>query len=439
MEPANLISLLGIPILLGLGWALSENRGVVNRRLVLLGTALQLVLAAVVFVLPAGRALFLGVNDAVVAILGCASAGTEFLFGPLALPPGTTGPDGATSPGFILAFQALPTVIFFASLMALLYHVGIMPRIIEGFARFFTRAFGTSGAESLAASSNVFVGVESAFAVRPYLEKMTRSELCVVLTAGMSTIASSVLALYVFVLQGTFPTIAGHLVSASILSAPAALVMAKLLVPETGEPVTRGVGVRAERTEYPGAMAAIIDGAMSGLRLVAGIGALLLALLGLTALVNLGLGELGELVGRMIGRPMAWSLEGLLGLVAYPFALAMGIPPGDAGQIAPLLGQRAVLTEVPAYQGLAALMSEGALVHPRSAVIAAYGLCGFAHVASLAIFMGGVTALAPDRTADVASVAARSLVAATLATFVTGAVAGALYTGPGLLGSLAAG
>jgi len=434
MEAWNLVSLAGAIALLVLGWGLSENRRVVNWRLIGWGSLVQLALAAFVFLVPAGRRVFLGVNDGVIAVLGCASEGTAFLFGPLALPPGTSNAAGETSVGFILAFQALPTVVFFASLLALLYHVGLMPRIVEAFAAFFTRVFRVSGAEALAAASNIFVGVESTFAVRPYLARMTRSELTTILTAGMSTIASSVLALYVFFLSPTFPTIAGHLVSASILSAPAALMFAKLIVPETGAPLTLGRTVKAERTGQPNAMAAIIDGAMGGLRLVARIAALLLALLGLTALVNLLVGGAGDAVGSLTGHEVMWSLEGLLGVVFYPLTLLLGIPPEDAPVAASILGERLVLTEVRSYQDLAAALAAGDFVHPRTGVITAYALCGFAHVASLAIFVGGVSAIVPERTGEVAALGWRALLAATLATLMTGAVAGALYTGPTLLG-----
>jgi len=225
MEAYNLVSLAGIPVLLAIAWLLSADRKRLNGRLILLGTGLQLVFAAFVFLVPAGRAVFLVLNDLVLQFMASATAGTEFLFGRLAVPPGQTSAAGETSLGFILAFQGLATVVFFASLVGVLYHLGVMQRLIRGFAYIFTRLLGTSGAESLSVSSNIFIGVESVLTVRPFLDGMTRSELCTILTGGMATIASTVLALYVMLLQPTFPTIAGHLISASIISAPAALVM----------------------------------------------------------------------------------------------------------------------------------------------------------------------------------------------------------------------
>jgi CNT family concentrative nucleoside transporter len=308
-----------------------------------------------------------------------------------------------------------------------------MSWLVGLFARIFTRLFRTSGAESLSASSNIFVGVESVLTIRPYLADMTRSELCTVLTAGMATIASSVMALYVFILGSAFPSIAGHLVSASILSAPAALIFSKLLVPETGTPATLGIDVKPATDRYASGMDAIIQGAMSGVRLVVGVSALLLALLGLVALADLGLGFAGGLLNGWFGWSVDWSIRSLAGVVFYPFTLAIGVPPDDARAVASVIGERVVLTEVASYQDLKALIESGGLAHARSAVITAYALCGFAHVASLAIFVGGAAAVAPGRTADLASVGWRALVAATLACLMTGAVAGAMYTGHHLL------
>jgi CNT family concentrative nucleoside transporter len=430
----NAVSFAGVWLLLLVAWLFSERRGRPNLRLVIVGTALQLAFAAFVFVVPLGRRVFLVLNDMVVRVLGSAMAGTEFVFGRLALPPGVTNAQGEESLGFILAFQALPTVVFFASLMGALYYIGLMPWLIRIFARSFTRLLRTSGAESLCTAANIFVGIESAFTIRPHIERMTRSELCTILTAGMATIASSVMALYVFLLRDTFPTIAGHLISASVISAPAALVMSKLLVPEREEPVTLGVDVRPHYERESSFMEAIITGAMGGLRLVAGIVAMLLALLGLIALIDLGLGAAGGRVNALLGWEGNWSLRALFGYAFYPLTVAIGVPPVDAGLVARLIGERVVATEVQAYQDLAGAMQSGALAHPRSAIIAAYALCGFAHFPSLAIFVGGISAIAPSRTKALASVALRALLAATLACLMTGAVAGTVYTGEALVG-----
>jgi len=334
--------------------------------------------------------------------------------------------EGSTSLGFFLAFKSLPVIIFFSALMALLYHWRIMPLIIRGFAWLFTRLMRISGAESLCAASNIFVGIESATTVRPYLAEMTRSELCTILTAGMATIASSVLLLYASFLNETFPTIAGHLISASILSAPAAIVMSKILLPETGEPLTMGRQIRLAYERESGAMESIINGAMAGVKLVVGICALLIAFLGLIAVIDLLLGAAAVHWTRHTGHYVEWSLGRLLGYVFWPFAVVIGVPPADALESARLLGLRAVATEMPAYQQLASAVEAGRL-GPRGGVVTAYGLCGFAHVASLAIFVGGIAALVPERRRDLASVGPRALLAATLACLMTGAVAGTFF------------
>jgi CNT family concentrative nucleoside transporter len=419
----NLVSLAGIFILMLFAWALSTDRKVVNWRVIVWGLGLQTAFALFIFVIPAGARFFLFINRVVVVVLESAGAGTRFLFGRLALPPGTTNEMGEESLGFILAFQALPTIIFFAALVSALYYVGLMPWLIRQFSRLFTRLMRISGAESLCASSNIFVGVEAAITIRPHLQGMTRSELCTVLTAGMATIASSVLALYVFILQGRFPTIAGHLLSASILSAPAAIIMSKLLVPETGEPETLGVDVSPHYEKDSSVIEAIIKGANEGMKLLLGIVALLIAFLGIVELMDTALGAAGRFAGFE-----GLSLTGILAYVFYPFTLAIGVPPSDAMEIARIIGERAVVTEVKAYQDLEALIGTGKLNDPRSAFVATYALCGFAHVASLAIFVGGIAALVPARTRDLSALGPRALLAATLACLMTAAVAGAFYT-----------
>ena len=429
----NLISFSGIFILMAFAWLISSDRRAVNWRVVLWGTVLQLVFALFIFVVPAGSQIFLLLNDAVVKVLDSAGAGTQFLFGRLALPPGTRSGSGEESLGFFLAFQALPTIIFFASVMAALYYLGVMPRLIKVFSKVFSRFMRISGAESLSVSSNIFVGVEANMTVLPFLSGMTRSELCTILAAGMATTASNVLALYVFLLQGKFPTIAGHLISASILSAVAAVVMSKILMPETGQPVTLGMDIEPHYEKEATLMEAVIKGSNEGLKMVAGIAALLLAFLGLVALADSLLSGFGGHVNSLTGMQLDWSLKGLLGYFFYPFTLVIGVHPSDAFEISKLIGERAVLTEVKAYQDLAVLLSSGTLKDPRSAVLAAYALCGFAHVASLAIFVGGTAALVPERTRDLSEVGFRALVAATLACLMTAAVAGTFFTSGSIL------
>lgn len=432
MDIYNLVSFAGIFVLLAIAWIISRfgfgNSQKLNLHLLAWGLGLQLVFALFIFVVPAGVTLFQAINDLAVALLGAASEGSRFVFGPLALPPGAPG-----SFGFILAFQAFPTIVFFSALVAVLYYYPVLPFVIQLFARFFTRFMKISGAEALCSAGNIFVGVESAFTIKPHIDKMTRSELCTILTAGMATVASNVLALYVFTLQEVFPSIAGHLISASFLSAPAALVMSKLLYPETGMPVTLGRSVEVHYERDANVFDAIIKGSLSGLKMIFSIVALLIAVLGLVALVDLILGYGTGLVNAWAGTSLDGSLKNLLGYLFYPFTLIIGIPPADAGIISRIIGERLILTEVASYQDLALALAQNSLTHPRSGVVAAYALCGFAHLASMAIFVGGIAALAPKRTAAISAVAVKALIAATFACLLTACVAGTFFTGTSLL------
>jgi CNT family concentrative nucleoside transporter len=428
MDVYNLVSFAGIFILLGIAWLVSANRRNMNWRVIIWGVVIQLIIAVFIFVVPVGSKVFLSVNDAVVNVLNSATAGAKFVFGRLALAPGETGESGEESLGFILAFQGFPTIIFFSALISILYYLNIMQWVIRGFAYVFTKLMRVSGAESLVAASNIFVGIESNLTVRPYIAKMTQSELCTILTCGMATVASNVLALYVFSLKEVFPTIAGHLISASLLSAPAALAVSKVILPETGEPVTLGSHVKPFYEGDNSFFEAIINGANTGVKMIVGIAALLIAVLGLVALVDLLLAAIGAKVNPAIGLEGAWSLKGILGYVFYPFTIILGVPPSDARIISPILGERTIVTEVAAYKDLAVVLQQGLLQNPRSAVIATYALCGFAHLASMAIFVGGISALARERTGDIAKVAIRALIAATLACLMTACVAGAFVT-----------
>jgi len=423
----NLVSFAGIFVLLALAWVLSGNRRKLNLRCVAGGLVLQLVLGAIVFFAPGVTEGFLWLNDKVVHFLTAALEGARFIFGPLALPPGESTAQGESSIGFVLALQAFPVIIFFAALMGLLYYWRIMIYVIRGFAWLFTRFMRISGAESLCTASNIFVGIESATAVRPYLARMTRSELSTILTAGMATVASSTLGVYVLFLKDAFPTIAGHLISASIMSAPAAVVMSKILVPEEQEPLTLGCRVTFDYERESSAMEAVINGAMAGVKLVVGICALLIAFLGLLKVADLGIAGLGDLVGYISGTELEWSLSKILGYIMSPFALIIGVPPTDATAAGGMLGERLIATEIPAYRHLAQLLQDGSLTYPRSGIVIAYALCGFAHIASLAIFVGGLSALVPQRRGDLTSVAWRALLGANLACLMTGAIAGVFY------------
>jgi len=415
MDIYNLVSFSGLFVLMAVGWVFSKNRRRMNFRCILFGVAIQLALGALIFHAPGSRALFRWLNDFVITILGAAQAGQKLLFGPLA-DPGKAG-------GFVLATQALPMIIFFSALMGLLYYVGLMPLVVRAFAWVFAKLMGTSGAESLCASSNIFVGIESVTTIRPFLGRMTRSELCTILTAGMATVASSTLAVYVSRLYGVFDGIAGHLISASILSAPAAIVMSKIIYPEDGQPVTLGKSVKAEIERESSPIEAVMAGAMAGVKLVVGICALLIAFLGMIALVDLALGWVGGWFGTQL------SLSRILGYVFRPLMLAVGVPWGDSELASQMLGLRLVATEIPGYERLAEAMANSEFDHPRTAIITAYCLCGFAHVASLAIFVGGTAALVPQRRKDLADVGPRALLAANLACLMTGAAAGTFFVG----------
>ncbi|MFC1763718.1 NupC/NupG family nucleoside CNT transporter [Planctomycetota bacterium] len=430
MSIHNLHSTFGLFAILALAWGLSCHRRVINIRLIVIGLCMQLLLGFFIFRMQSGIVAFQFVNQAVVAVLDSAGAGARFLFGPLALGPGQTDDIGQSSVGFILAFQAFPTIIFFSALIAILYRLGVMVWVVRGFAYLFARCLRTSGAESLAAASNIFVGIESTLTVKPYLARMTRSELCTVLTAGMATVASNVLALYVLTLQETFPQIAGHLVSASLLSAPAALVMAKLLYPEVETPETLDQYVTPYYEREDSYFEAIINGANSGVRMIVGISALLIAVISLVALVDLVLNGVGSHVNLLFGMEGSWSLKGISGYLFYPLVLLLGVSPPDLGTAAEIIGERLVVTEVVAYQDLAVALKSGALQDGRSAVIITYALCGFAHLASMAIFVGGACALVPERKRDLTAVAWRALAAATLACLSTACIAG-IYTTSG--------
>lgn len=433
MDIYNLISFSGIFVLLGLAWVFSSDRRNMNWRVIGWGIGLQLLIASFIFVVPAGAKVFVFLNDIVVRVLDSASAGAKFVFGRLALAPGQVDESGETSLGFILAFQAFPTIIFFSALTSVLYFFNVMPVVIRAFSYVFTKLMRISGAESLVASSNIFVGIESNLTIKPYLTALTHSEICTILTAGMATVASNVLALYVFSLQEQFSAIAGHLVSASLLSAPAALVMSKIVFPEKDKPQTLGIQIKPFYEKEKTVFEAIINGANSGVRMIVGIVALLVAVLGLVALVNLILSAIGGQVNATFGLNIDWSLESLMGYLFYPLTLVLGIPPSDAGLLSKIIGQRLIVTEVVAYKDLAVLLDQDLLVHPRSAVITTYALCGFAHLASMAIFVGGVSALAPKRTSDIASVGVRALWAATLACLLTACVAGTFFTNRSIL------
>jgi CNT family concentrative nucleoside transporter len=407
-EPSDrFISLFGLAIMVAIAWLCSSNRRAMPWRTVAWGVGLQFALALVLLKTPIGRAFFGGMSVVAEALTRYVDAGSSFVFGSLI-------PDE-----FSFAIQVLPIIIFMGSLFAVLYHLGIMQHVVNAMAAVLSRTLRTSGAESLAAVGNVFVGMaESALVVRPYLERMTRSELFSLMTVGMSTVAGSVMFAYVRMLgSGDY---AGHLATASLMSAPAGILIAKIMIPETEVPET-ATGGRAgiERTSI-NVIDAAAQGATAGLRLAAYVGALLIAFVALIALANDGIGAVGALFGAE-----NLSLQQILGTLLAPLAWVMGVPWEDAPKIGSLLGIKTVLNEFLAYLDLAAMMRDGVLA-PRSVTIASYALCGFANFGSLAILLGGIGGLAPSRRGEVAELGLRSILSGSLATFMTACVAGIL-------------
>ncbi len=413
----NAIALSGFAAVLGIAYALSCDRQRIHWRTPAAALALELAIAVAVFLAPTRHVLFGSLNRGILKVIDCADDGIVFLFGYLAeAPPGK----------FSLLAQALPLIIFFSAFISLLYHVGVMQKIVKALAAVFCRAFGISGAEALVAASNIFVGIESALTVRPYLARMTTSELFLILTVGMSTIASSVLALYVMALNQVFPTIAAHLVSATVLSAPAAVCIAKIMVPETEGALTAGKVVEPEYKRATNAVESVLNGANEGAKMVLGISAALIAFIGLVSVANLLLTTLGRAPNALLPVPMDWTIQGILAFVYYPITVCLGVPIADAFEVSRLIADRLVQTEVSSYFALADLIRAGAL-QPRSVLIASYVLCGFAHVASLAIFVGGTAALAPEKLPLLSRLGARALIAANLACLMTGAAASLFY------------
>ena len=431
--PYRLIAGIGFITIALLAWV-TGTRNRLNWTTIGGSAALAWGLGILSFWFPGSRWFWSMINDLVVAVLTASQKGAVFLLGPLALGPGQTLPGGTVSIGFILAAQALPAVVFFAALMSGLYSVGAMQAIVRVFARLFYQTMGLSGAESLSGAANIFVGIEAGLIVRPYLAVMTQSELLLVLTCMMATVASTVMGIYVSALQQTVPQIAGHLISASIISIPCAVLISKLAFPEDGQPVTLG-GVPSDPTDRTSAAAsdsdtnlpasnfivALIDGAGQGMKMAVGIAALLIVFLGVEALVDLALTQLPA----MNGAPL--SVTRILAWLTWPFAVLLGLRPEEWQIGADLLGSRFIETEVAAYFKLAAVQAASPPpLSPRSLTTMTYALCGFVHVASMGIFVGGISALVPHRATDISLLGLRALWTAFLATLLTGCIAGAL-------------
>ena len=421
----NLISLSGIVVLVFVAWVLSNNRRLFPWRVVLWGLGLQAGLAVLLLKTPWGEAVFAGARTFVTRLLGFTDAGAAFLWGNLY----RTSEDlvqyvdpsagyikvmdsvtGQMVPiGTVFVIHVLPTIIFFSSLMALLYHLGVMQVVIRGMAWVMRKTMGTSGSESFSCAANVFVGqTEAPLVIRPYLPTMTRSELMAVMVGGFATVAGGVMAAYV-----RFGIDAGHLLSASVMSAPAALVIAKVMFPETEQSPTRGeVTLEVER-EYANVLDAAAGGAGVGLKLAANIGAMLLAFIALVAMLNYGLGF------------AHLSLQQILGWIFSPVAWVMGVPWKECGAFGNLLGTKIAVNEFLGYIELVKAKDAG-LLSPRSVIIATYALCGFANFSSIAIQIGGIGTLVPGRRSDVAALGLKAMFGGALASWLTATIAGVL-------------
>jgi len=407
-------SIIGITVFTGFAWALSEDRRAVTWRLPAAGLGVQFALALVLLKLPATQDLFLAANAAVGALQAATREGTMFVFGYLGggAPPFAASQAGST---FILAFQALPLILVVSALSALLFHWRILPLLVRGFAWALEKSLGVGGSVGVATAANVFVGmVEAPLLVRPYLKQLSRSELFIVMTAGMATIAGTVLVLYATILDGIVPNAVGHVLTASLLNAPAAVMVARLMVP--GDEKTAGGLDRMEPAA--GAMEAVTRGTMDGVKLLINVVAMLVVMVALVALVNTAIGVLPDVAGAPL------TLQRMLGWAMAPVVWLMGVPWADAVTAGGLMGVKVVLNEFLAYLQMAGL--EAGALTDRSRTIMTYALCSFANFGSLGIMIGGLVTMVPERRADVVSLGGRTIVSGTLATCLTGAMAGLL-------------
>ena len=424
--------LFGLAMLVAIAFLFSNNKRAVNWKLVATGIALQIVFATLVLKLPFGREVFNGIATGFVKLLDFVRVGSEFIFG---------GFMDVSKFGFVFAVQVLPTIIFFASLTGVLYHIGVMQQIVRGMAWVITKVMNVSGAETTSVCASVFIGqTEAPLTIKPYIERMTQSELMTVMIGGMAHIAGSVMAAYVGLLGGNDDAqrvfFATHLLTASIMAAPATLMLAKILVPETEEPLTRGtVKLEVEKTT-----ANIIDaaatGAADGLRLALNVGAMLLAFIALVALLNAPFEWLGAYtwggdptaslngwLSAQAGHPVSLSLQTLFGWILAPLAWLIGVPWQDAPLVGSFIGEKVVINEFVAYVDMSKHLGQ---LSRESQLIATYALCGFANFSSIAIQIGGIGGLAPNRRADLARLGLRAVLGGSIATFMTATIAGVL-------------
>ena len=417
--------LFGLAVLIGIAWLASNNKRRVDWKLVATGVGLQIAFAAVVLLVPGGKDVFDAIGHGFVKVLSFVNEGSRFIFGSLM---------DVNTFGFIFACQVLPTIIFFAALMGVLYHLGVMQAVVRVMAWAITRVMRVSGAETTSVCASVFIGqTEAPLTVRPYIPKMTESELITMMIGGMAHIAGGVLAAYVGMLGGGDPVqqvfYAKHLLAASIMAAPATLVIAKILIPETGEPLTRGTVKMEVEKNTANIVDAAASGAGDGLRLALNIGAMLLAFIALIALLNWPLTWLGEVTGiaAAIGKPT--DLATIFGYILAPLAWVIGTPWQDAEVVGSLIGQKVVINEFVAYLQLGEIVNgkvAGVALTDQGRLIATYALCGFANFSSIAIQIGGIGGLAPERRKDLARFGMRAVLGGSIATFMTATIAGVL-------------
>ncbi len=402
----RLIGIAGILVLLCIALAMSNNRKAISWQLVTWGLGIQILFAIIILKTPVGVPFFGAIDIGIKNLLSFSDAGSDFLF--------KSFRHGVVEdPLMNFAFRILPTLIFFSSLIAVLYHLGIMQFIVKWIARVMQKSMGTSGSETLCVSGNIFVGqTEAPLLVRPFILKMTKSELMAVMVSGFATVAGGVMAMYVSIL-GDIPGIAGHLLAASIMSAPAALVIAKIIYPETETSDTFGDLKIALDKKDDNIMEALSRGATNGMKLAANVAAMLVAFVAIIAMVNAILGLIDL------------SLQQILGWIFSPLAWVMGVPWNEAGIIGSLMGEKLVLTELIAYGDLSELMTTNA-ISDRSAIIASYALCGFANFASVGIQLGGIGGIAPERRKDLAKLGLKAMFGGALASWLTATIAGML-------------
>ena len=421
----RLIGILGIFSILGIAYLFSNNRKKIDFKLIVWGISLQIFFAILILKVPGGKAVFDIIDSIIKKILEFSVDGSKFLFGNLANedmfgPYKENFPNDGTWPGFgfQFAFVVLPTVIFFSSIMSVLYHIGIMQKIIKFISKIMQKTMGTSGAETASISANIFVGqTEAPLVIKPFISKMTKSELTAIMTGGFATVAGGVMAAYVLMLNKVIPGIAGHLMAASIMSAPAALVIAKIIYPETSTPETSKDDIKLSKvSDESNFLEAIGNGASEGMKLALNIAAMLIAFLSIISLVNwlLSLIPIGDNV---------LTIELILGYLFMPLAFLMGAPWSESHILGSLMGQKLVLTEFIAYDNLASISS---VISERTATIGAYALCGFANFASIGIQLGGIGSIAPDRKKDLAKTVTKAMIGGALASWLTATIAGIL-------------